>query len=749
MAQPIIFTITKAGKQAALNAATDAAALKINLTEVGLGAGKYAATGNETALANELKRSSIVSGDVELASHTLRFSSSMTADTVTDVYELGLFTDDNVLFAVVSSTTDPLFTLHPDITFVGSFGLSLTDVAKDSVTVTTDPNGALSITLMQQHLAAPDPHPQYLNHQRFLQFLQLAYPYGHKYWTHSKSNPKPLFDAMFGFETHWRRLEGVGLVAVKDGDTFIGQPMLTLGQHGTTDLATTERPHTYPIYTSYLFERYNPDDVIETVWQVNANKTAITEGAAVRFTVTANNLPDGQVLNWSVKEGALNSASNDITSPDKSDSGTVILRNGQAVIDFITSADDNTVEPQKHVRLTVGAPANLSINVPINDAGKNETVVHITQSTTNGLVLDEYYKQQSGAYPSATDKVRFIVDTGVDIVAPDTATPAITDGANWPTGSQIIVENRGRILGRGGDGGRSAYSRTTGNPSAGSTTPPEKGGDGGTAIKSLARAISIENHNIVAGGGGGGGGLGAYKTAGEFNFVVGGGGTGGGAPYGKRSPNEGTYSMYLIDTATASKKLPMPSNGIFYKILRQDTDQALANWPGSEGDYHYDASYYASSASDQRYIFVEIKATSVSQAVDSFREYRVSDWTGSNTENSIKLTMSQDAGLNSAGLGGSGLSMTPSSYFATRSGNYPISDNPTLTQGGSGGAFGQNGQSGIFDKIYNYTGAGEATETTSDNTSWYIPPAAGGLAGYIKEGSVTITNYGSGTTKGR
>ena len=192
---------------------------------------------------------------------------------------------------------------------IADFGLSLAGMAADSVTVTTDPNGALSIVLMQQHLAASDPHPQYMNANRFVQFLNLAYPYGYPYWTHSPSNPKPLFDEFFGFETHWRRLEGVSLVAVKDGDAYIGQPMLTLGQRGTTELATTERPHTYPVYTSYLFERYNPDDVVETVWQVSANKTAITEGEVVRFTVTANNLPDGQILDWSVKEGALSADS--------------------------------------------------------------------------------------------------------------------------------------------------------------------------------------------------------------------------------------------------------------------------------------------------------------------------------------------------------------------------------------------------------------------------------------------------------
>lgn len=587
--------------------------------------------------------------------------------------------------------------------------------------------------------------------ERFQFLLRTLIPFGYQYDTHTATNPKPMFDELLGIATHWRRITGKIMLATDPNDDAIKNHSVILGQLGMTDLANAQRPHVYPLQTSHKFERYNPDEVIETVWNVVANKTSINEGDAVRFTITANNLPDGQILNWTVKEGTLNSASNDITSPDKTDSGTVILNNGQAVINFTTTSDDNEAEPQKHVRLTVGAPANLSINVPVNDAGHNETVLHISQSTSEGIDLAEYYKAQSGSYPAATDTVRFIVDAGVDIIAPNTATPAITEGVNWPTGANDpIIENRGRILGRGGDGGRSAYSRTTGNPSQSTTRPPVAGGNGGNAIKSLARAIVVENFNLVAGGGGGGGGLGAYETAGSFNFVVGGGGTGGGAPYGKRSPNESTYSMYLADEAFTGQKLPLPNDGKFYKILNQAVDQAFANWPGSDGDYYYDASYHAPSANEERYIFVEIKPTSLSQATGSFRDYRVSGWTGEMPAGgSVVLKMSQDAGLNSAGLGGANLAINPASYHSTQSSIYPEADDPTLSQGGNGGSLGESGQSGTFDKIYQYSGSGEATQTTSSNTSWYIPPATGGLAGYIKQGNVTINNLSGGITKGR
>ncbi len=591
--------------------------------------------------------------------------------------------------------------------------------------------------------------------ERFQLLLRTLIPYGYLYHTHTAVNPKPLFDELLGTDTQWRRIEGQTIVATDPDDTYISDIGIVLGQKGMTNLANAQRPNVYPLRTTHIFERYDPSTVVETVWKVVANKTSINEGDAVRFTITANNLPDGQILNWTIKEGTLNSASNDITSADKTESGTVILNNGQAVINFTTTSDDNETEPQKHVRLTVGAPANLSINVPVNDAGHNETVVHISQSTTDGINLAEYYKAQYGAYPSAGETVRFIVDAGVDIIAPDTATPAMTEGATWPTGNTPIVENRGRILGRGGNGGRSAYKRKFwGNDGDMLSTSkslmrlPEKGGNGGTAIKSLARAIVVENYNLITGGGGGGGGLGAYKTAGSYNFVVGGGGTGGGAPLGKCSPNESTYTMYLQDTAITDKKLFLPTNN-FYTILFQRVEGSVANASGSAGDYYYDAEYTASNIEETRSVNVEISSTSNVKAPEGFTKYRIAAGAGYTLDDALILRMSQSASLNNKGLGGANIAASTTDYQSAVNNIYPTSDDPTLTHGGDGGSFGESGQDGLFDKIYIYSGTGVATETTSDNTSWYIPPATGGLAGYIKEGNVTITNYSGGITKGR
>src|SRR5699024_8761252 len=108
---------------------------------------------------------------------------------------------------------------------------------------------------------------------------------------------KPLFDELLGVDTYWRRIVGRIIVASDPNDPFINNYGITLGQKGLSSLAGDTRPHVYPLQTSNVFERYDPAAVIETVWTVKSDKIAIGEGDAVRFTVSANNLPDGQILN--------------------------------------------------------------------------------------------------------------------------------------------------------------------------------------------------------------------------------------------------------------------------------------------------------------------------------------------------------------------------------------------------------------------------------------------------------------------
>ena len=93
--------------------------------------------------------------------------------------------------------------------------------------------------------------------QRFQLLLRTMIPFGYKYWSHTKDNPKALFDELLGIETFWRRLEGVHLVAVDDNQQSINKAMLYVGKKGNVT-ANNNSPDNYLGYTSFLWERYAP-----------------------------------------------------------------------------------------------------------------------------------------------------------------------------------------------------------------------------------------------------------------------------------------------------------------------------------------------------------------------------------------------------------------------------------------------------------------------------------------------------------
>lgn len=160
MTSPVVFTLTNAGINAAIDA--EGPGLSITVSELAIGTGKYDPDATETALQAETHRYPLAGAGVNAASHTLQFTSVLEAASQTDAFEIGLFTDTGILFAVASTTgVNPLVVLYAGIAFVASFGLSLTGVPTGTVTVSVDPTASVAASMLQQHLAASNPHPQY------------------------------------------------------------------------------------------------------------------------------------------------------------------------------------------------------------------------------------------------------------------------------------------------------------------------------------------------------------------------------------------------------------------------------------------------------------------------------------------------------------------------------------------------------------------------------------------------------------
>jgi hypothetical protein len=115
------------------------------------------------------------------------------------------------------------------------------------------------------------------------------------------------------------------------------------------------------------------------------------------------------------------------------------------------------------------------------------------------------------------------VGVGVTIGSSGTAA-SFNVGSSWPVGFPILIQNRGVIAGKGGDGGR---GHTQTGPFGGIPATA------GTLAFLTTFAISLDNLGGVIGGGGGGGGSGGSHNFGnDDDFPGGGGGGGAGAPPG-------------------------------------------------------------------------------------------------------------------------------------------------------------------------------------------------------------------------
>ena len=156
----IQFYLTNVGRTAALDA--DVLGLNLNIKHIAVGSGKYnaaTAAATKTALTTELERYLVNGGEIEPITHTLRFTVSLNSSITADIYEIGLFDENNVLFAVASSTTTPLIQLINEVNSIITFGFTLTDV--DNITLLLDVNSPLAVQLMNEHTAHAHPHAQY------------------------------------------------------------------------------------------------------------------------------------------------------------------------------------------------------------------------------------------------------------------------------------------------------------------------------------------------------------------------------------------------------------------------------------------------------------------------------------------------------------------------------------------------------------------------------------------------------------
>lgn len=691
MSNPIVFTITDAGLNAALDAENNG--LTLNLDKVKVGTGKYTPSAATTAMTGVWGTFDIAAGDIETASKTLRLSTVVSSATKQDVFEIGIFTDTNILFAVASITgSEPFFTVFPNIDFIGSFGLTLGQIDSASITVTIDQNAALALSIFNQHVTTDNPHPQYTKNTEFnahkdqntlehnnlvtligaettarsnadTAHLNAADPHSqyplktalaNAIWhvdswhgTNSTSyNPATALAPFFGYETTWYLWPYVP-AGVANTSAALGQ-ITGLGD-GSLLAATTR-----------IWQRL-PDGASPPSYSLTASQTTVDEGQQVTFTLTTTGIAQGTQVAWNIT--GIQSA--DI-SPNALTGQFVVGADGTATY-TLTIIEDTVGDETETLKFALTYIANKFVNVVISDTTLVEQVVTISSDQAD-INLLQLFTNQYGAPINKTRAV-FEVEAGVNIIASSTLIHAVYSD-HWPAGSTREIRQfaGSRILGRGGDGGEAIdYNDSVSSKS---------GKNGGTAIYAENDSpITVHNYDAIVAGGGGGGG--ASRSVIDLTFYMAEAGLvapgSGGAPFGKA----GTL---------AKNSASQPSVRMRYYV-----DGTQYRW-----QYAPNSNTWSRTVGDNT----------------------ADNTTGFNTPQKIF----DDSGL---------LVATPTFQLVA------YEAQPTFFhQGGTGGGIGENGSAG--------TG-------TPDDASFDIgvPDGSGGLAGYIYQGPVTIVNHGSGQTKGR
>ncbi|MFM0405215.1 gp53-like domain-containing protein [Paraburkholderia dipogonis] len=159
---PLQPTITEAGLAAVFNAQNTG--VEFTLSHIAFGSAQYTPDGSETALRVEKVRVPIAGGGRISPTQIQIYAVAMAAaGNPFFVGEVGFFGDNGAtLLAVYSSTGTPSLYLSDTVATSVSYGLGLAALPANSVTVTIDPSASAALLIMGNHVAAADPHPQYV-----------------------------------------------------------------------------------------------------------------------------------------------------------------------------------------------------------------------------------------------------------------------------------------------------------------------------------------------------------------------------------------------------------------------------------------------------------------------------------------------------------------------------------------------------------------------------------------------------------
>ncbi|AWL27135.1 hypothetical protein DJ533_00175 (plasmid) [Acinetobacter defluvii] len=158
-ANEIVFTVTHVGRNAALNA--ELVGLVLKLDKMGFGDGHGVSNDTVASLASKKQETEMSAGGVQPATNTLMLGINYTPTQDLNASEIGIYTEDGVLFAIARKEVGHFFILSKGIPFIASFGLRLGGIDAERVQLSVMQDAPIAQQMIFDHESHPDPHPQY------------------------------------------------------------------------------------------------------------------------------------------------------------------------------------------------------------------------------------------------------------------------------------------------------------------------------------------------------------------------------------------------------------------------------------------------------------------------------------------------------------------------------------------------------------------------------------------------------------
>ena len=196
-------------------------------------------------------------------------------------------------------------------------------------------------------------------------FLEMQYAIGRTYKSDQGIDPNLVLKPFLGYDTYWRKLDGIVEVATSTTDGRITSP----GQlYDLPDYATGGEQILAPVLrATNIWLRYDPASSGTITYQLGADRTTVSEGGTINVTVLTTGLANGSLVGYTVTGIQQADLSNGTLT------GYFTVNNNAATLAFGIAADKSTEGPEIF-NIHIDAEPTVQVSVSINDTSITTTV---------------------------------------------------------------------------------------------------------------------------------------------------------------------------------------------------------------------------------------------------------------------------------------------------------------------------------------------------------------------------------------